>query len=493
VSPGDQPGNAGADRVAEAGPEPLVYYRADPRRFGTSAQWLPVFLRMAGAAGVVPQGQQEVFNALMFVGLMGTYPHRFAVLDLQAHRFTPRDVKLTRFRSVLVFDAPGQYAQIKQALVSVLMPGRGADAADDAKQTAINLPPAPGSDQARPGVRFTRDSWRPGHAVEWTADGRSFYIGFGRGSLRQWLTWQDAQREAHGEAAPHPRNTKAHRQAVSTAREHADDAGVFFELFLDLERLKRAAPTLFQTGRITPLLRLYGVDDATRWMMHGRWSGKFLLFDLTWEKPDGRPGALTHRELTQDHWPDDVGLPRPPGHFLVVAPIDWPAAVNQLLQVVWLAHEPEDRHLVTANLDAFFERTRVTFSRTLRRFEPYLLMSGHPRSMIPLPGTATLYAPVKEGADAQAAQREFDTMMATLLPGNGSPLAIAQPRDADALRVRRDPATKVYWLGSPLDAIFKAPAWVWHEPTQPGNRPLLIGSYSPQAVLTNARWLDGPE
>jgi len=503
---GDVYGQA-SDRGEEpsAGPEPVLYYRADPTRFGSSTAWLPVFLRFAGAAGVVPERQQGVFDSLMFVGLMGSYPHRFAVLDLDAHRYIPRDVRVNRFRSVLVFDAPGKYAQIKQALVSILMPK---DGVADAKQTAIDLPAAPGSDRARPGVRFTRDKWRDEQAIEWTADGRSFYIGFGHGSLQHWLAWQDGHTTPDATTHPHPPITRPHRGAIARARGvEADTPDVFFELFLDLDGLRRSAPTLFRTGRITPLLRMYGIEDARQWMMHGRWADRFLLFDLTWQPgarvaPQANEQAaeptITYYPLSQDHWPTDAGVPEPPGHFLVAAPIDWPAAVQRLMQLIWLAHAPEARHLVTDSLDAFFDTTGVTFSESLSRFEPYLLLGGHPRSWIPLPGTATLYAPLRPDADAPTAAAEFQTMMQALLPGSEAPVEIARPADANALRVRQDPATRVYWLDSPLRAIFKAPAWVWHEPdtkniARRDHRPMLIGSYSPQAVLTNTKWLNGEQ
>jgi hypothetical protein len=441
--------------VPELPERPIAYYRLDPSGFNPPSAWLPAFLRLLDAVGVVPRSELPVADGILIASTLGSYEHRFALIDLKAHRYNPGELQIDYLHMGLTIEAPGQFPQLKQSLATILS-HYGNPAARE--QTEIELP------GNRKGVRFRLNTWPSWWSIEWYGDGQRLHVGIGHGALERWL------RIREGQADP---RVSEHKKVAGH-----DVPGSFFEVFADLDRLHAAAPTLFHTGRLSPMLRLFELGDTDVAMLHGRWAETFLVLDLTTQEA----GKVAHTSLSLDRWPEDAGIPRPPGRFHVAAPIDWSAATRRVLGAVGVILDPDDRAAFDRAMDGYAQQTGVDLVNYTRHFRPYLLVSDYPKSWLPIPGTATVYFVLKpgppEGVDAAKSEAHFDALM--------KPLLAPKRRAGDELGVVRDEPTGVHWLDSPLRGMFKAPAWGWADH---GGTKVLIGSFSPQAVLENRAWL----
>ncbi|MEX0776970.1 MAG: hypothetical protein WD042_14790 [Phycisphaeraceae bacterium] len=436
-------------------PETIAFCRVDPTGLESGGAWLLPMMQLLDAAGVVRLQEQPIADGLLLATLVGSRPHTIALLDIKGARHQPREIELERIQAVIAVDAPGQFVQMRQALETTL---GHYGSPERREQSAIALP---GQRQA---VRYRHGDWPAWMSLEWTADAQRFYFGLGTGSLERWFT--DAR-----PVDDEPR-LAAHRQAL------AAPAGQrrMIELFIDMAQMRQALPTLFRTGRTTPVLRLLGLEQASQIALHGRWADRFLVMDLT--TLTGH--RLDRQSLTLDHWPGDAGLPQPEAKFLLAAPLDWPKTINLIMQLVWLGHEVPDRDDYEQELKTYFQATGVELGKHLRHYRPYLLVSNYPSPWVPVPGAATVYAPLKSDADRGAAAREFVGLMKPVIK-TGQNYSITD------VAVTYDPASKVYYLDSPLRRVFKAPAWGWAVPKDAS--PVLIVSYSPPAVLANRQVL----
>ncbi len=429
----------------------MAFVEMDPSGFGPTTAWLASMLRTLDAAGVVRAEDRGVADTLLAATILGSYPHTIALLDLKAQRFVPGKVEIDKLQAVLVLDAPGRSPDLLRTLRTILL---HYGTADMRQQTTIDLP---GGRQA---VRYRLADWPAWMALEWTADARTFVLGIGEGSLQQWHD-RDGGDDAH--VAAHVA-AMAHLPAGDATRPR------MLRGFADLLRLRAAAPTLFRTGRLTPMLDALGLDDADRVMLQARWKDSFLVLAGTAQRGDRTTAAA----LSLDHWPDDAGVPMPPGAFHLVAPMDGPIVARRLNALIRMMRNDDDwddydRFVATHYGD---ELDRLTDH--VARYRPLLLVSDHPKAWLPVPGTATAYLVLREDAAAEMAAGELQMLLAP---------AVRTPDDPpDAVAIVTDPATGVQWLDSPMRSLFKSPAWGWHHR-------VLIASYSPLAVLENQRWL----
>lgn len=438
---------------------PLVFYSFVPSGKSSASSWLAPMIRTLDAAGMVRADDQPVADGVLAASILASYPHRAAILDFQAGRVGKGTLDLKRLDVVIEIDAPGAFESIRRSLETALA---HYSAAADVQQTEIELP------GQRRGVRYRDQNWPAWVTLEWCTDQQHVWFGIGEGVLERWLNMNDPVRSDP--------SAVLHRAAANFPA----DADHFFEFFMDIRGLRKAAPTLFHTGRTLPLLAVFDMDRADEWMAHGWTSGTFLMLDTTTKEK----GRLSARRLTQNTWPSDLGVPQPPGKFHLVAPIDWPSASERVTELVRWSHDPRDRHLVDESMQDFTAASGIQPGEAVNKVQPWLLVSDYPHSWLSLPGTVTLYAPLRPDVDSDEARAMLKRLMRPLREMHTAPdsVGVAYDRDDD-----------IYWLDSPLRGLFKAPAWGWAESSTPnGQATVLVGSYSPRAIEENRRLLRAP-
>ena len=452
-----------------------MYYRFDPSGFRPPTAWLAPLIHMLNAAGIVRSEDVPVADGILLSSHLGSLRHEVTMLEIQAFRHKPRKLIFQRLKMVLVLHAPGQFAQLRESLATMLAHYSGSNEID---QSEIELP------GDRFGLRYRADHWPPWLMFEWTADAQRFYFAIGEGTLEQWFASNQPMAE-HADFTAHRRQVKALPQAPR-----------FFEMFADLERLREAVPSLFRVGRTTPILRLFELDKADQWMLHGRWSDTFLIFDVTTLQKDG----YSHRNLSLDHWPVETNVSPPNGRFHVVAPINWPEAVSRTIDTVRLVYKSPKRPRFDRSMKQYHQKTGIDLADFASTFQPYLLLSDYPKSWLAIPGTATVYMSMKDEVQAPAVHAQFRRLMEPLLSNQGEdPHGAAVPDELidhpptlthhrDDLGVAHDSTTGLYWLDSPMRQLFKAPAWGWSNTRGGDPGRILIGSYSPTAVLQNRQF-----
>ncbi len=399
--------------------EPRVVgaWRFDPSRFGPTVAWLMPLIGVVDAAGLIPLEDQPVADGLLVGSLLGTYPHRATLWT------TPEN---GGFRTVVEADAPGQFPVMRQALQTILT--HYGDAANH-EQELFDLP---GDRQA---VRYRLADWPEHQYLEWFADAEHFYIGVGRGALA---------------TPPSGASPAAHRAAIRPL----DGADVFLELYVDVAALHETMGADREETKLARHWRLSRFGGAQQMMLHGRWAGTSLVLDISML----RDGQMTATAVTLDRWPAQALHAKPPGSFHIAAPIDWPATVERIGR--WADAEWD-------------EPTRQRCAALGEKFAPLVLISDYPRPFLPLPGTATTYAAVRDDADPERVAKQLHDLVAPFMQA-----------EAGDVKVAHDRKTGLYWLDSPLRKLIKAPAWGWSNDGR-----VLIVSFSPQAVLENRRWL----
>ncbi len=460
LAQGDSPVGPG-DRVAAAPTDPVLYYRFDPSGFEPPTMWLAPLLRMLNAAGVVRGEDQPVADGILIASLLGAHPHEAVVYELQAARYRPRELMMQRLQMVLAIDAPGRFGQLHQSLATIVS---HYGPAATREQSVLKLP------GGRFGIRYRQPTWPAWLTLEWSADKRQFFVGLGEGALERWFADEpgDDQRprpNVHGGGPA----VDAHRRLIDPPPGQAP----FLETFVDLTRLRRGAPTLFVTGRTTPALELFELEDRHQWMVHGRRAGTFMVLEVTSE----RAGQFSRSTLSLDHWPEDAGMAMPPGKFHLVAPINWPAAAQRVLDLVRIIYDAPDRPMFDRLLDEYERQAGTSIDEYVEKLGPYVVACDYPRPWLTIPGTASVYAPLDPQADATEARAAFANLMAPLLP----PIWDRLPQEVG---VAFDRPRELYWLDSPMRQLFKAPAWGWADRT-------IVASFSPLAILQNRTFLNG--
>lgn len=162
--------------------------------FDPPTTWLPPLIRVLDTVGVLSADNQPVADGNLIASFLGTYRHRVTLLDLKAYRHLPREVVIERLQLVLVLEAPGAFARIRQTLQTILGHyGRP----ENRRQTLIRLP------GRRIGVRYRDRTWPPWQSFEWTAAAQRFYFAIGQGTLAEWFE-ADRPGDADPRLATHP-------------------------------------------------------------------------------------------------------------------------------------------------------------------------------------------------------------------------------------------------------------------------------------------------
>ena len=433
---------------------PLAVIEADPTPLGPAPQWLPALLRVVDAAGLLRPEDRAFTDATLVAATLGSYPHRIALLDLTARRDGKGADHLTGLQLALTLRNSADTTPLRQTLETLL---RQRGPAVPYTQEPFTLA------GGLPAVRYHRSDWPAWLCVEWAADGGRFHVGVGAGALQRWLALREVGEDVFA----------AHDRAAGLLEDSdaAADGARIFRALVDLDRLRQVAPLVLGQGRVRSLLVLFGFEDRGALALDAK-----LAERVVWLTSSTRRGdTTTAAALTAARWPADAAVPPPPGTFNLAAPLDWPAALVRARQVLAILRgdgPPTARERAT-------ERLLATLAEQAGAFEPWLLISDHPRSRLPIPGAASVYVPVRAGMDAAAAAERLEASIAAL------------PRDpeqnpARRLGVAHHEQAGVWWLDSPARALFKAPAWGW---ATAGPRHVFILSFSPKAVLENRHWL----
>ncbi|MBI1336951.1 MAG: hypothetical protein GC164_08320 [Phycisphaera sp.] len=454
-------------------PGTLAYFRFNPPPNASDLAWLGNLLKALQSTGVVPPDGRAPADGVMLATVLASCPFSFSLIDLKGQRYIPRQVDIDRLHAVLVIETGSKTAELRQVLRAVLS---HYGEPEKREQSVIELPLHAPLEEA---ARFVyRDGWPGWLAIEWTSDKDRFYLGIGKDSLAHYFGLA-----GQGQDADTP--IQMHRECARDARGVAayDRQRPLVEFYADFAALRAAIPTIFNSGRTTPMLNLIALGQADSVMLHGRLAGTFLVFDMT----TLQGGLINCEQLSLDHWPEDVGMPLPPGTLHLAAPIDWSLTADRTLALARLAEEPEYRGAFDEDLRQYLQQIGMTQEQLIgyfRGYPRYLLASDWPRPWLPIPGAMTMFAPFKSDANAigPSQKERFHSLLAPFIL---NPIPLTPTSD---LGVAFDPQSQIYWLDSPLRQLFKSPAWGW---AGTENTPCLIATYSPQAVLQVRAWLEG--
>ena len=446
--------------------EAIAWWRFDPTRFAAAAPSPEVRAQREALLGMVRSaiagGAMGDDNALAAVrGLLaaseiGARPHTLSVLDFAAHRPpSGAGVDMDRLRMALAIEAKDGHDRFLPTLKSVLLPPPSSGARIRGRQRAFELA---GGARA---VAYSEPDWEPWREVSWASTPGAFLVGLGAGSLEKSLA------EPDGEATS---PWRAHRAIVEGARA---DGEVFFEAYLGVARLRDGFPEAFATGRVHRVLSRLGLLHARDLMLHARFVElgaplpPIIAIDATFTMPGET--APQRRALSEDRWPEEVGVPPPPGSYVIAAHLDWPEFTTLALDL-WLACNvdvdlPQRTHALAtwrkahgADLDAF-----------LSSLGQYAIVSDYPTPLLPIPGAATVIVPMGAGFEDGRAR----------LSGVLSPFASA---------IQTDSAGVSSHAVDPL-GLLRMPGWCV---VADGPSPAFIAAWSPGAVSGAAAWLRTP-
>ncbi|MBL0921401.1 MAG: hypothetical protein IBJ10_04645 [Phycisphaerales bacterium] len=446
----------------EPPPGAVAWWRMDPSRFSAAApspevraqrEAMLAMVRSAVTGGAVGEGRAlGAVRGLLAASEVGARAHTLSVLEFSASRPpVGAGMDVERLQMALSIRAEGGHERFLPTIRSILLPPAGAGA-PPGRQRAFDLP---GGARA---VAYTEDGWEPWREVSWASTPGAFVVGLGRGALER----------ASGAGAGE-RPWGAHRALVDGARAHGE---VFFEAYLGVARLRSAFPEAFDSGRVHRTLDRLGLLEARDFMLHARFVERpggappLIAIDATWT---ARGGAEPQRlELTLDHWPQDAGMPSPPGSYVIVAPMDWPAFAALGLDL-WLgANVDVDIEAKRAALEAWRAQHGAELDRFIASLGGHAVISDYPTPLLPIPGAATVFVPLRE--DAKGAPGALD---GALSPFRGA--------------IQRDRAGVSSYGVDPV-GLMKMPGWLVMED---GPRAAFVAAWTPGAAAEGAAWLRG--
>lgn len=444
----------------------LVYYRLDTRSFDQQLSGIvPLLLQMAERSGFVDKGFHPLFDGLLAASVVGPEPHTLCLMDLDLVA-EPGTTKLnvTELAAVLVIESDRDHRTYVQTLGTILQ-HYGREAKRD--QTPFVL------SNGRDAVRYKASTWQDWQTLEWASLGDAFIVGLGKDPIEQWLSMQTRIERSNGTLAGVP----AHRTAVR--RERGGDPGTsLLEAWVNLDRMRQRMPEILAQGRARDWLVAWQLDNARNWMFHASRKEKFLVADITWQRRSEPRSVVARREVTLDHWPEDLLLPVPPGGYVIVAPMQWEAAFQRVLDAYRATQTPARQIAFDEDLADHRRRYRADYARLWPTLQPYLIMSNHPKPPIAVPGATTIYFEVTKRASPRTVQRRIHNLMRDFMEGE------TPEKLGDAI-VRFDADQQMYWLQLEHTGLLQTPAWGW------AGR-WLIGSWAPGPVLENRAWLTKP-
>lgn len=423
-------GARGAAPPADA----VAWWRSDPRRFGSVRAPEPgrgvveAVLRAAARSGLAGDGDAgAIVRALLAASVVGGTEHTLCILDLEVPDLEVPEARgdgLT-LRAVLELVGGGGHEEYVRTIESVLGGPAGAGA-----QRRLVLP------GGIAGVAYREEGWPAWREVAWCSTPGAFVVGLGPGALERWFSEAPG---AEGESA-------AHRRQVDGAR---PAGGVCVEAYVDVNALRRGCPSLFtDDGRGSRLLRAWHLQNARAAMVHARWADvpggpPLLAIDATWSRRSDPPGSVLRQQVSLDSWPvgeDGPVVPRPPGSYAIVVPVDAERWLS-------LGLDTFDALVEADRLPAFREarrrwerQHRGALSRVAKAGAPYLVIADYPPPVLPVPGAASVVWALDRGVTAPGMSEQLERLLVsfrdvvardeaagmwTVQVGEASPVALA--------------------------------------------------------------------
>jgi hypothetical protein len=326
--------------------DPVAYWAVDPSFLGEAAgtdpnravlEWVLVRL----IHGTAPDAAAlPVLQALLRPGLAGPTPYRFTLLDV---RLVDGEV---RGSAALRFFAGERRAVFEAAL-----------------REAIEV--------TEPRVNIEREKiegaavFRAG-AIAWAAEEDTLTVVFGDAPIGEAL---------RNAPAGDPASTAYRARCASV---HPSGTPVF-EAFVDLDRLRRAAPELMGWGRVADLLRAWRISNARGLMLRagatpGEGDGaRTVHVALAWAARAEPPVRVRGASVTHAAWPASLGPAPGDAAYTMVLAIPPQLAISLAL----FSYEAlaEDAAFV-GRKQAWLRNIGVRLERTLRPMPPAIGLAG---------------------------------------------------------------------------------------------------------------------
>ncbi|MEL7473396.1 MAG: hypothetical protein AAGK04_08765 [Planctomycetota bacterium] len=458
----------------------IGWWAFDPTRFASVAdraverRLLETGIQAALSAGLI-RDQEAAYAVAALLGgsVAGSAPHRVCVLDFEAKPINRAGgMRLEEFQVVLELRTGDDHRGLVRALRAIVVEAE--DVEEDLRPAGVQrtVELAPG----REGVVYTRADWPTWREVSWHSGDDAFYVGFGRDALRDWFSLQAADAAAEGEPSP---AWSAHTRAVEVDR--AGD--VFMSAYCSIDALRRGFPEAFERGRAVRTFASMGLSNARELMLHGRWAEQdegppLLAIDASWSPRSRAPGTASHREMTTDAWPADVGrIHSPPGSYAMVVRGEW----SQWLALGVNAYGASRGEFAAMTFQAKARRwvrdTLPSFRRLADSMGPWVVLSDVPRPPAPIPGLATVFAEAKAGADAATMDRDLAAVLASLGEDR-----VVHDRETGIRSLRVLPQS-----ADPAGVVRAVSFLVVDRAERP---PVLLISWSPSGVREALRWVE---
>lgn len=465
--------DGGAARAEPAAPkDALAWWRFDPTGFAAAGapraqrEAILMGLRAAVSSRVVGDSKAAaVLEGLLVASEVGAAPHTLCVLDFEAIR-PPEGtgIDIERMQIVLELrtmrDHVTYMRTIKAVLIDAPRAALGEQAPPEGRQRIIDLP------SGRKGGAYREPGWEDWREISWCSSEEGFTVGLGAGSLERWFAAKDIRHVVR-----EPRPWDEFQQAVDEAR---PEGGVFLEAYASVRALRAGFPEAFVTGRIARVLTRLGLIQARDVMIHGRrvrnaieGAPPMLAFDATW-RIFGDDGV--HRlALSESEWPAaELNMPVPPGSYVIVAKTDWEERFELALDLMVAGTQETDMPERIAARHAWLTHFGAETRTLLGSLKPWLIVSDTPTPLLPIPGSSSFFAELREEASVDEAQRALGAML--------SPF-----RD----RVDFD-VTRMWTYKVDPGGFVRIPAWGFAV----GERArVLVGGWGPPVVAATREWV----
>ncbi len=460
-----------ADHPWPAPPGLVAYLAADAPAPTSRQAWLMLSsaLRIALDSDAVDDDFLPAVQGLLAAGQVGQGPYTLALLDLAVEFDSKQRPKVTDLQLILELHGESGHREALKALQSILdsngedKPGRS--------QQALELP------GGRRGVRYRIEGQPAWRTLEWCSHEGGFVVAFGPGTLSKWFEAQAAAKTAS--------EVRAHRAAMRRARaeEGVQASERLLEFYVDIDRLRQVAPTLFQGSIVYDTLNALKLGNSRSFLLHGSRADRMLLLDATYDSRRRPPGEPLRRRLTLSSYPEkSLRLPKPDGSFVLVAELDWWESYNWVMDIATAVTEERHRDKFLADRRRYEEQHAARLWPTLSAFKPYLVLSDVPPPPLAIPGAATAYVEVKDNL----LTRRLDPRFRRLFENFQGKEARKSWRDMRVLSQGEGWDERTWYVQLDELGLVRYPAWGWAE------RWLVI-SWSIEAVEKNRGWLESRE
>lgn len=495
--------------TSDNGPVILAWYRFDPSTFATSSSgMLPLMLRLAESQGLIRESFRPIFDGLLAAGVLGAVPHSVTLLDLAVEVDTvdPGKWRLSRLHAVIVLETQKDHRSLLDSLRTIVT-----------HYDSMEIPTEPElfatSDGSRC-ARFRAETWPDWQAIEWASmsgSSRGFIVGIGNGSIERWLGTQrsSAARTIMGLHRDSARSVvePTDYERLGITGESSGQRQSFLEVWANLDGLRQQVPEAMGQGLWRRMLVAWQLDNARDWMLHASRDGKYLTADVTWRRRSDPPEEIMRRPIALAGWPTGLNLPRPPGDFMAVVPVDLEGMFERILAVYRATMSDERAAEFDRSTAQYRARHRRTLTDVWAGVKPWLIVGNYPTPPVAVPGACTLYFELTGDAKPSLMHARVHSLLRQYLQAGtvegqviaegkpegeneqqaASEPAMAPPDTLGQTIVRYDRGQELYWLQVESSGLLRVPSWGWS-----GDGRHLIAGWAPVVVTTNREWLGMP-